>query len=66
MTYVGKKISAKPFQKSIEHSFESLLDIIHSDVCGPMPKVSLGGARYFATFIHDKSKRMFVYFLKNV
>ena len=28
-----------------------ILDLVHSDVCGPMPTMSLGGASYFATFI---------------
>ena len=26
------------------------LQLVHSDVCGPMPVLSMGGALYFVTF----------------
>ena len=32
------------------------LDLLHMDVCGPMPVASLGGRRYFATILDDYSK----------
>ena len=41
-----------------------LLELIHTDVCGPMSTNSIGGARYFVTFIDDKSRKTFVYFLR--
>ena len=41
-----------------------LLEVIHSYICGPFNVKSLGGARYFITFIDDFSRRIFVYFLK--
>jgi transposase InsO family protein len=41
-----------------------LLELVHSDVCGPMKTPSHGGARYFVTFIDDFSKKTYVYFLK--
>jgi hypothetical protein len=41
-----------------------VLEIVHSDVCGPMKNMSLGGARYFLTFIDDFSRKMWVYPLK--
>ena len=41
------------------------LELIHSDVCGPMPTVSKGGSRYFATFIDDYTRKTFVLFLKS-
>ena len=31
-------------------------DLVHSDVCGPMSVSSIGGARYFVTFIDDHSR----------
>ena len=31
------------------------LELVHSDVCGPMPMASMGGALYFVTFIDDFS-----------
>ena len=42
---------------------KNVLDLIHSDLCGPMPK-SLGGAQYFVTFIDDHSRKTWVYLLK--
>lgn len=39
-----------------------ILELIHMDVCGPMSK-SLGGAKYFLTFIDDYSRKVFVSFL---
>lgn len=41
------------------------LELIHSDLCGPMETTSMGGARYFITFIDDYSRKVNVYFLKN-
>jgi poly(A) polymerase Pap1 len=41
-----------------------LLEIIHTDVCGPMRITSHGGARYFFTFIDYFSRKNHVYFLK--
>ncbi len=41
-----------------------LLELVHSDVCGPMKITSHGGARYFVTFINDFSKKTHVYLSK--
>lgn len=41
------------------------LEIVHSDICGPMEIDSIGGSRYFITFIDDKTRRIFIYFLKS-
>ena len=41
-----------------------LLALVHSDVCGPMPSPSMGGATYFTTFIDDFSRKVWVYPLK--
>jgi len=40
------------------------LELIHSDICGPMETTSIGGSRYFLTFIDDHSLKVFIYFLK--
>ncbi|BBH09623.1 ADP glucose pyrophosphorylase large subunit 1 [Prunus dulcis] len=40
------------------------LELVHSDVCGPMNTTSTGGNRYFLTFIDDYSRKTWVYFLK--
>lgn len=44
---------------------EFLLKRIHSDVCGPLPLKSIGGALYFVTFIDDFSRMVFVYTIKS-
>ncbi len=36
---------------------ENRLELIHSDVCGPFEVESLGGNRYFTTFIDDASRK---------
>ena len=41
------------------------LELIHFDVCGPMPSISLGGYEYYVTFIDDYSIKALIYFLKN-
>lgn len=41
-----------------------LLELVHSDVCGPMKVRSRGGALYFVTFIDDCSRKLWVYVLK--
>ena len=38
--------------------------IIHSGVCGPMPVNSIGGSRYFVTFIDNCSKYTHIYLIK--
>jgi hypothetical protein len=40
------------------------LELIHSDVCGPINVTSLGGKRYFITFTDDFSRWTEVYFMK--
>jgi transposase InsO family protein len=41
-----------------------LLELVYSDLCGPMHGYSLGGARYFITFIDDYSRYSIVYLLQ--
>lgn len=43
---------------------EGLLDLVHSDVCGPMQVTSLGGSRYFITFIDDYSNWVVIYAIR--
>ena len=40
------------------------LEIVHSDICGPITPVSFGKKRYFITFIDDYSRKTWVYFLE--
>ncbi len=52
-----------PKELVLEESTE-LLQLVHMDVCGPMPKASKGGSRYLATFLDDYSKLSVVQPLK--
>ena len=52
-----------PFPKESSRATE-ILEIVHSDVCGPMQTKSHGGNRYFVTFIDDKSRFTAVYFMQ--
>ena len=47
------------------HSTKGIVDYIHSDLWGPSPVASKGGAFYFLTFIDDFSRKVWVYFLKH-
>ncbi|KAK1613767.1 hypothetical protein QYE76_019284 [Lolium multiflorum] len=42
-----------------------LLEIIHTDVCGPMSVASHGGYRYVLTFTDDLSRYGYIYFMKH-
>ena len=41
-----------------------MLELVHSDICGPMKVTSLGGASYFVTFIDEFSRKVWAYTLK--
>jgi hypothetical protein len=41
-----------------------VLDLVHTDVCGPMSRASLSGREYYFTFIDDYSRKTWIYFLK--
>ena len=40
------------------------MELVHSDICGPMSVASLSNNVYFALFIDDFSRMTWVYFLK--
>lgn len=58
------KIHCLPFPQSDSRA-ENILELIHSDICGPLQVPSLDGARYFATFIDDKTRHIDVIFMKS-
>jgi hypothetical protein len=59
----GKNIN-NPFPKS-DNKAEGILELVHSDVCGPMPSTSLSGYVSYISFIDDYSRKTWVYFLKS-
>jgi hypothetical protein len=44
---------------------EGILQLVHSDVFGPMPVPSLGKSVYYVSFIDDFSRNTWIYFLIN-
>jgi transposase InsO family protein len=41
-----------------------ILDLIHSDLCGPMTAPSMNNCIYYIIFIDDCSRKTWIYFLK--
>ena len=62
---VEGKQTRKPFHGLTDVQTTQTLQLIHSDVCGPMSVGSLGNNRYFVTFTDDYSRFCYVYFLKH-
>lgn len=58
------KIYMQSFPQQSERKSENVLDLIHTDVRGLFNVPSIDGSRYFLTFIDDKPRKMFVYFIK--
>ena len=57
------KMSKSPFNKKGERAIETL-ELIQSDVCGPMSIQARGGYLYFVTLIDDYSRFGYVYLMK--
>ncbi len=58
-----RRLSFKSVGES--HHSSRKLELVHSDVCGRSMDESIGGKRYFVSFIDDFSRCCAVYFLKN-
>ena len=57
------KHSKQPFQESTFKACRKL-ELIHSDLCGPMPIPSANGNKYLMTFADDYYRMCWVYLLK--
>jgi transposase InsO family protein len=60
---VQGKLAKRPFKSSQSRS-HSKLELIHSDLCGPMSTESWGRALYLLTFTDDYTRKTFGYLLK--
>ena len=58
---VTSKATRKPFPKA--EKSKATLEVIHSDICGPMNVANRQGTRYFITFIDDYSCYGRVFFI---
>ncbi|KYN22359.1 Copia protein [Trachymyrmex cornetzi] len=54
----------KPFPKVNESRSTQRLELIHSDVCGPINPVACNGARYFVSFIDNYTHFSVLYVIK--
>jgi hypothetical protein len=60
---VGKQ-PRNVFTKSLPMRSSNVLEVVHSDVCGPFDEKPLGGNRYFITFVDEYSRKMLIYLLQ--
>ena len=60
---LGKQHRVSFSSKSTKKS--KILELVYSDVCVPIKVESLGGYKYFVTFIDDASRKTWVYLLKS-
>jgi hypothetical protein len=58
------KMHRDEFPSNPDRKKRDVLDLVHTDVCGPMQTRSLGGAFYFLLFIDDCTRYTWVYFLR--
>ena len=60
------KMKATPHKpSSTDHSKDTVGSHFSIDLCGPFSVDSYGGNKYFMTFTCRKTKRVFIYFLRN-
>lgn len=59
------KHSRTKLPKQTSHSATKFLELIHSDVCGPFRVNSLGGHKFFVTFIDDFSRKIWIFFISH-
>ena len=58
------KMTKTPFSGTMERATD-LLEIIHTDVCGPMSAEARGVCRYFLTFTDDLRSYGYIYLMKH-
>ena len=62
---VRGKMARTPFSKKSKHKKHAILDLIHTDVCGPMHTVTPSQKRYILTIIDDFSRYTYVYLMSH-
>ena len=55
----------QPFPPSTNPPAAGPLELLHTDICGPMPTLSHGGNRYFMTAIDDHTSHSWTFFLRH-
>ncbi|GJV64547.1 putative RNA-directed DNA polymerase [Tanacetum coccineum] len=59
---IGKQ-TKEAIPKSSSWRAGEILELVHSDICGPITPTSHAGKKYFLSFIDDYSRKGWVYFL---
>ena len=54
----------QPFPKEGSRRAKEVLELVHTDVCGPMSTLSHAQNRYFILFIDDLTRMTWVYFMR--
>ena len=62
---VEGKQARRPFPTDGGTCATKILELVYSDVCGPIKTSSIGDARYFLTFIDNFSRKIWVYVFKS-
>ena len=57
------KMTKRPFT-SKGHKAKEVLELVHSDLCGPMNIQAKGGFEYFVTFVDDYSRYGYTYLMR--
>lgn len=59
------KLARKPFPKESSNKTQAPLDLIHTDVSGPMQTITPGNKRYVLTIIDDYSRYTKIYLMES-
>ena len=57
-------MTMRPF-KAKDYRVKEFLDLIHTDICGPISTSARGGYEYFITFIDDYSMYGYIYLMRH-
>ena len=63
-SWLAGKMTKTKLEKLVSHRANELLELIHSDVCGPISTQAREGYFYFITFTDDRSRFRFVYLMR--
>jgi len=61
---VGKQ-PRNAFKSYLPMRSSCILEVVHSDFCGPFEDQTIGGNRYFVCFVDEHSRKLWVYLIKH-
>src|ERR1043165_7930307 len=59
-----RKQSRNSFISTMPMRSSCILEVVHSDVCGPFEEHTIGGNRYFVSFVDDFSRKFWIYVIQ--